>query len=100
MCPLLDKALQAITDRTNLATGLTHQNDKNAAKELFLRLHQADEPLNADEIRTWAATHGWRGGDAKELGELAARIGSGRRPQISDGPWWGENIIEQLGRTD
>ena len=96
MDALLNNALQAIHNRTNVSTGLTHPNDKNAAKELFLRLHNAGVILLATEISSWAQEHGWAPEDAGELGALAQQIGMGKRVRISDGPWWNEDIIEIL----
>ncbi|MFH1919094.1 MAG: hypothetical protein ABIP48_04285 [Planctomycetota bacterium] len=84
------RALEAITRRTNLSTGLTHLSDRNAAKEKFLRLHQAGEPLRAREIEYWAGRHGWLPRDAADLGALAEAIGQGRRPRIRGGPYWAE----------
>ena len=38
--PLVRRALEAITARTNLRTGLADPNDMNAAKEMFLRVRR------------------------------------------------------------
>jgi hypothetical protein len=95
MSPVVSKALDAITSRTNLSSGLTHQNDKDAAKEMFVRLHQAGELLLANEIESYAADHGWQPKDAKELGLLGAGIGAGKKPRIKGGPWWNEGLIGQ-----
>lgn len=96
MSPIVERGLQAITNRTNLSTGLGHSNDMNAAKEMFVRLHQAGEVLLAQEIATWASGHGWKPKDAEELGQLGAQIGMGKKPRIKDGPWWKDDIIEQF----
>ena len=96
MSPLVRKALEAITARTNLMTGLAHSNDMNAAKEMFLRLHNVGEVLQASVISTWASANGWQPRDAKELGALGERIGAGSKPRIQDGPWWTDNVIENL----
>ena len=96
MSPLVRKALEAITARTNLMTGLAHPNDMNAAKEMFLRLHNAGEVVQASEISVWANANGWQPRDAKELGDLGERTGAGSKPRIKDGPWWTDNVIENL----
>ena len=96
MAILLEKALAAINLRTNVATGLNHPDDKNAANEMFLRLHLAGEILPAAQIEAWAQSHGWLPEDAEELGALAQQISMGEEPLITDGPWWKENIIETL----
>lgn len=95
MSPVVTKGLEAITARTNLSTGLTHPNDMNAAKEMFLLLHQAGEILLANEIESYALGHGWQAADAKELGELGAQIGMGKKPRIKDGPWWKDGLIQE-----
>lgn len=100
MSPILTKALQAITDRTNLSTGLTHPNDMNAAKEMFVLLHDAGEILLEAEIESWASSNGWQPSDAKELGALAQQIGNGKKPRIKDGPWWREDIISSFTEAD
>ncbi len=93
---VLLKALEAITSRTNLSTGLTHPNDMNAAKEMFKRLHLSGVTLLANEISSWAQMNGWGTKDAEELGELAQQIGMGKKVKIKDGPWWKEDILERI----
>jgi hypothetical protein len=96
MSPLLEAGLISINRRTNISTGLSHPNDLNAAKEMFVHLHNAGEILLANEIQAFAQSKGWQPPDAAELGSLAQQIGMGKKPQISDGPWWKADIIEIL----
>ena len=96
MNALLTKALNAITARTNLATGLTHFNDKHAAQEMFFRLHQANVTLRSEEIEGWAVVNDWEPGDARDLGLLAGAIGRGRKPRIKSGPWWPDDVLTRL----
>lgn len=96
MSPLVEEALRSINSRTNVSTGLGHPNDMNAAKEMFLRLHQAGEILLASEIQGFAQSTGWTPKDAEELGSLAQQIGMGKAAHVSGGPWWKEDIIAQL----
>ena len=95
MSPVVQKGLEAITARTNLNTGLTHPNDMNAAKEMFVLLHLAGEILLANEIESFAVMNGWQAKDAAELGQLGAQIGQGKKPHIKDGPCWKDGLIEQ-----
>lgn len=95
MSPIVMKGLEAITSRTNLSTGLTHPNDMNAAKEMFVLLHKAGEVLLPNEIESYAVTHGWQPDDARELAQLGAQIGMGKKPRIKDGPWWKDGLIDQ-----
>ncbi|OMQ23713.1 DUF1889 family protein [Serratia oryzae] len=76
---VLEVALKKLTARINLSTGLLHPQDESFAKELFKFLHKEKVPLHGDEITSWAITNGWEHKYAKELGDLAGRIGSGGR---------------------
>ena len=96
MSPLVEEALKSINSRTNMSTGLSHPNDRNAAKEMFKRLHEAGEVLLANEIQSFAESTGWHTKHAEELGSLAQQIGMGKAAVVSDGPWWKEDIIDQL----
>lgn len=95
MSPIVIKGLEAIIGRSNPNSGLTHMHDMNAAKAMFLLLHEAGEPLVSWEIKSYASSHGWKAADAKELAELGALIGGGEKPQIDGGPWWKERLIDQ-----
>ena len=94
MTKLIERALSAITARTNLYTGLTHRNDKNAAKEMFNLLHAAGEILLSSEISSWAQMNGWSDKDAEELGVLAQQIGMGKKVRIDNAPWWKPDILK------
>ena len=98
MTPLIEAALKSINARTNISTGLVHPNDKNAAAEMFIHLHKANEILLAAEIQAFAEATGWQKADAEELGALAQQIGIGKDIPIADGPWWKANIIEILNK--
>ena len=98
MNPILKRALELITDRTNLSTGLTHPNDKNAAKEMFIRLRDEGIDLRATEITVWAVSNGWRSNDAREFGVMAQQIGNERNEREIAGQWWKDNIIEIIRR--
>lgn len=100
MTSLIEKALKAITRRTNLSTGLAHPNDMNAAKEMFIKLHEAGEELLAQEISSWAVMNGWQEKDAKQLGTLAQQIGQGKKVRTSYGPFWRDDILEILNEED
>jgi hypothetical protein len=94
--PLVEEALRSINSRTNISTGLGHPNDKNAAKEMFERLHKAGEILLANEIQSFAESTGWSPEHGEELGSLAQQIGMGKAARVSGGPWWRDDIVDQL----
>ena len=96
MTPLIEAALKSINARTNISTGLAHPNDKNAAAEMFIHLHKANEVLLAAEIQAFAEATGWQKKDAEELGALAQQIGMGRNIPVLGGSWWKADIIEIL----
>jgi hypothetical protein len=96
MTKLVEEALHAITARTNLLSGLSHPNDEYAAKEMFKLLYAEGELLLENEITPWAEANGWQQKDAKELGELAEKIGNGGKVQIKEKGWWKENILDIL----
>ena len=96
MTPLLEKVLEVLNSSVNISTGLSHPNDMNKAKELFKRLHKYEEILLKSEITSWAIEHGWSERHANELGSLAQQIGEGKRVIIRGGPYWNDNIIENL----
>ncbi|WP_196800537.1 DUF1889 family protein [Thioalkalivibrio sp. ALJ3] len=96
MSPLVEEALISLTNRVNLSTGLLHYSDESAAKELFKLLHKEGEILNEDEIASWAAKNGWKDKHAKDLGELAGRMGGGGRVVVRNKGMWRDDIIDQL----
>ena len=95
MTTVLTTALAALTDAVNLASGLTHSNDMNRAKETFKTLHEHGEILLKQEIEAWASLNGWQAPDADQLGSLAQQIGEGKQVRISGGPWWADDIYKR-----
>ena len=95
MTLLVGRALESITGRTNLSSGLTHLN-MNAATEMFKLLHEVGEILRGEEIRSWAVINGWQERDAAELGALAQKIGISKRVRITDRHWWADDILKVL----
>ncbi len=101
---ILEKALELINISVNVSTGLTHPRDLNKTKDLFVTLFDHDIELKKTEISLWAIEHGWKQKDARELGELAQRIGEGRNVRIVNrGNWWEPDIftkLESMARGD
>ena len=96
MSPIVLQALEALTFRVNLSTGLSNYSDESAAKEIFKLLYKEGEHLLAIEITPWAMWNGWKPKDAKQLGNLAERIGSGGRVIVHDKNQWSVDIITTL----
>lgn len=80
----------------NLSTGVLHPSDESAAKEYFEALHKEGESLIGSEITQWATANGWQPKHAKELGELAHKIGSGGRVVIKNKGMLKPDIIQIL----
>lgn len=96
MSPLVLEALKSLTSRVNLATGLSHYSDESSAKEIFKLLYKEGERLLASEITLWAMDHGWKPEEAKQLGDLAEKIGRGERVVVRNKNQWREDIIDHL----
>lgn len=94
----LRNALNSLTGAVNLATGLTHPNDRNRAIETFLILRQHGIILLREEIEAWALRNNWKPEDADQLGSLAQQIGNGAQADIVGGPWWADDIYERWSR--
>lgn len=83
-------ALEDLTHRVNLGTGIGHPSDKASAVDLLKALHHGGEILDGDGIRAWAVGHGWEPRHAQRLGTLADKIAKGvavrggRRPSKTE----------------
>jgi hypothetical protein len=66
-------ALERLTRRVNLSTGLGHPSDKEAAQRVFSNLKSAGIRWQLAEVEKWAARNRWRPADAEELAKLSAR---------------------------
>lgn len=94
---ILENALKLLTSSVNTSIGLSHPNDLNRAKDLFVILHEHDIELRCSEISLWASNNGWNTKDARQLGILAQNIGEGKRVMIRNrGGWWKNDIFMRL----
>ncbi|MFN3073174.1 DUF1889 family protein [Acinetobacter sp. TY2] len=96
MTPLLENALEQLNQRVNVSTGGGHPLDVSVKKLILKWLYEQGEELSSSEINTWAKENGWSEKNAKELGELAERIGSGGRVQIEYKDRLTENFFADL----
>ena len=89
--PIVEAALEALTERVNLSTGILHPLDRAAAVDLFRILRDNGIPYDPGEVRAWLVSQGgWRpsdADDAKKVAEaiLAGRALKGQRRAWSDG---------------
>lgn len=94
--PVVEAALQSLTIRVNLSTGLGHPSDRDAAIWLFRNLKRANIRYNPIEIKGWLVRHGWRAEHANEVKEVAEKIQNGKRLRTyHKGDMWIENIVEK-----
>lgn len=92
--PVVEQALESLTRRVNLSSGLGHPSDKAAAVGVFRILRSGGEVYDAGEVDAWAANQGWGLGGARELAEIARGVLDGRSYRVGP-PGWREDILEQ-----
>lgn len=95
---VLEAALNSLTKRVNVSTGLHHQGDKAAAIDLFGILRQAGVPFEAEEVKSILLSRfGWGPEQANQVRDLVADIQAGKRPRKHKGydrPMWNPNILQ------
>jgi hypothetical protein len=96
MNPILRKAIETLSIVVNVSTGLSHPLDESRAKELFKALHKQGIQLLASDVYSVAIENSWPERHAKELSEIAEKIGNGGRVQISHPRGWGEPTVRKI----
>ena len=81
LTPAIVDALERITQMINHNNTITAGRDKRDVVKPLLRLHDAGIILPPKKMAEWAVAHGWRGGNPKELIEMAKKINKGVRPR-------------------
>lgn len=81
LIPTIVDALERITQMINHDNTISAGRDKRDVVRPLLRLHDAGIILPPKKMAEWAVAHGWRGGNPKELIELAKKINKGVRPR-------------------
>jgi hypothetical protein len=69
----VETALDRLTNRVNLSTGLGHPLDKAAAKQMVQTLKADGYSLDPDAIGRWALRHGWDSAAAAKLESLVRK---------------------------
>ena len=90
--PVVERALQRLTERVNLSTGIAHKLDRDKAVHLFRILKRNREEIDFDELPCWFVAQGWRSNHADELTQMARDIYAGKRIQAGTNPWGGQTI--------
>jgi hypothetical protein len=84
---LVQVALESLTNRVNLRTGLVHPSDKAAAVEMFKLLLRARSSWDPLSVETWGFQHGWSAEGARQLRDVAQGVQERHRYQTARGQW-------------
>jgi hypothetical protein len=91
---VVEQALNGLTARVNVSTGVSHPRDREAAIQTFQILRNGGEMFTPEEVKAWLiAKGGWRATDAQEVAEIARQVLEGRKLRRGD-PSWREDILE------
>lgn len=93
--PVVRAALNTLTGRINLGSGLLHPSDNHAAKEMLVILHDAGEWESPANMEAWALRRGWTPDGALALYTLAERVQSGSRFNLGRQSVWTANILSR-----
>lgn len=94
--PIVEAALEALTERVNLSTGILDTLDRTAAVDLFRILRDKGIPYDPKEIRAWLVSQGgWRPSYADDVKEVAEAI-LARKALKGQRRVWSDNILEIL----
>lgn len=94
--PMVQAALQSLTNRVNLSTGLAHPSDRSAAIKLFRILRGAGERYDPTEVRAWLVSElGWQPRHANEAAGVARDILAGKKLRSSASGEWAPDILKQ-----
>jgi len=92
--PIVEAALEALTERVNLSTGILHPLDRAVAVDLFRILRDNGIPYDPGEIRVWLVSQGgWRPSDADDVKKLAEAI-LARKALKGQRRAWSDDILE------
>ena len=96
--PIVEVALEALTKRVNVSTGILHPLDRAAAIDLFRILHDAGIPYDPKEIRAWLVSQGrWQPSDADDVKKVAEAILAGKTLR-GQRRAWSDDILEIFER--
>jgi hypothetical protein len=74
MTPLVASALSALHERIDYRCSFAHNaRDQDAVYDILVRLHQAGEELDSEEIGKWAKRQGWSQVNVQHIAWAAMR---------------------------
>lgn len=89
-------ALESLTRRVNMGTGLAHPSDRAAAIEMFRMLKRAGEHYDPDEVRAWLVSQlRWQPRHANAVAEIAGKILAGGRFHPTTSGGWATDAVER-----
>ena len=93
--PVVEAALRTLSATVNLSTGLGHPSDRSGAVHLFRELRRNGHQFDANEVYQWAIAHGWTGGGARQIREVAQGVNDGRQFRVATTSPWRTDIIQR-----
>lgn len=79
--PEVVAALESMTQSINHNNTISAGHEKAMVVRTLLKLHDDGLRLPAQQMKEWAAAHGWSGDNPKRLAAYADRINEGPRPR-------------------
>lgn len=93
--PVVEEAMERLTKRINLSTGLSNPRDKGATVELLRKLRSKKEYFDPDSLKAWALNNNWTPKGAEELRFYAQAI-IDKKPVHGNKDSWESNIISEI----
>jgi hypothetical protein len=94
--PTVRAALESLTSRVTLSTGIVHPSDRAAAITMFRLLHTAGEPFDPDEVKGWlVAQLGWQPKHAGDVADVAEGVLAGKRFRLCSSGEWPADIVDR-----
>ncbi len=93
--PVVEQALEWLTDFVNVGTGLSDPSDRASAVQMFKLLRAAGEAYDPVAVRAWAVRRGWAPVDARALSDVSAKIRDGRALRSGRETMWRADSVAQ-----
>lgn len=68
------EALKTLTALANVSTGISHPSDRETVVQIFIKLRDAGECYNPEEVKNWLIRNGWKATDAQEVADISQKI--------------------------
>lgn len=98
--PLLEVALESLSSRVNLSTGLVHPSDKSAPIQMFRILAEARVSWDPAEVEAWTLGNRWTARGADQLRDVARGVRDGRRYRVGRSEWAPDILSKWKARSE